>query len=76
MHPAGSSEINNCFSGHPLSFQANMRIEAYAFGCKGSATFLNGQEKRALYFVRIAMKHKENEQTKTVIAHVCGERRT
>ena len=38
------------FSGHPLSFQANTRIEACAFGCKGSATFLNGQNKTRSLF--------------------------
>ena len=27
-----------------------MRIEAYAFGCKGSATFLNGQDKTRSLF--------------------------
>ena len=42
--------LTTVFSGHPLSFQANMRIEAYAFGCKGSATFLNGQDKTRSLF--------------------------
>lgn len=42
--------LTTVFSGHPLSFQANMRIEAYAFGCKGSATFLNGQNKTRSLF--------------------------
>lgn len=38
------------FSEHPLSFQANTRIEACAFGCKGSATFLIGQNKTRSLF--------------------------
>lgn len=38
------------FSGHPLSFQANMRFEACAFGCKGSATFLIDQNKTRSLF--------------------------
>ena len=38
------------FSGHPLSFQANTRIEACAFECKGSATFLIDQNKTRSLF--------------------------
>lgn len=42
--------LTTVFSGHLLSFQANMRIEACAFGCKGSATFLNSQDKTRSLF--------------------------
>lgn len=42
--------LTTVFSGHPLSFQANMRFEACAFGCKGNATFLNGQNKTRSLF--------------------------
>lgn len=46
VHP----RLTTVFSGHPLSFQANTRIEACAFGCKGSATFLIGQNKTRSLF--------------------------
>lgn len=52
--------LTTVFSGHPLSFQANMRIEAYAFGCKGSATFLNGQDKTRSLFC----SHRHETQRK------------